>query len=46
MVVYKLHYFNLTGLGEAIRFLFKYGGIDFEDIRYEITEWEDNKNSK
>ncbi|KAG5668485.1 hypothetical protein PVAND_016424 [Polypedilum vanderplanki] len=43
MVVYKLHYFNLTGLGEPIRFLFHYGGIDFEDVRYEMNEWVDLK---
>ncbi|XP_012264442.2 uncharacterized protein LOC105690872 [Athalia rosae] len=35
MSTYKLTYFNFTGLGEPIRFLLNYGGVDFEDIRLE-----------
>lgn len=36
---YKLTYFNTRGLAEATRFLFKYGGIDFEDNRITKEEW-------
>ena len=46
MSVYKLHYFNITALGEPIRFLFHYGGINFEDIRYEAENWPEAKKSK
>ncbi|XP_070495369.1 uncharacterized protein [Chironomus tepperi] len=45
MPVYKLHYFNITGLGEPIRFLFKYGGIEFEDIRYDAEAWPEAKKN-
>ncbi|CAH1101308.1 unnamed protein product [Psylliodes chrysocephalus] len=36
---YKLIYFNFTGRGEPIRMLLTYGGIPFEDIRFEVDEW-------
>lgn len=39
MSSYKIHYFNFRGRGEAIRFLLSYGGIEFEDIRFEEDEW-------
>jgi glutathione S-transferase len=45
-MVYKLHYFNLAALAEPIRFLLKYGGIEFEDIRFESEDWPKLKNSK
>lgn len=45
MPQYKLHYFNLTALGEPIRFLLAYGKADWEDIRYEAAEWEKVKSS-
>ncbi|RZC36261.1 GST N domain containing protein [Asbolus verrucosus] len=36
---YKLTYFNGRGAAEPIRFLFKYGNIDFEDVRVEQDQW-------
>ncbi|KZC09848.1 PREDICTED: glutathione S-transferase-like [Dufourea novaeangliae] len=40
MPTYKLYYFHFTALGEPIRFLFNYGGVEFEDYRCELTdEW-------
>ncbi|XP_074037126.1 glutathione S-transferase [Leptinotarsa decemlineata] len=36
---YKLTYFNVTALGEPIRFLLSYGGLDFEDVRVEFEQW-------
>lgn len=38
---YKLYYFKAKALGEPIRMLFAYGGIKYEDIRYErfTDEW-------
>jgi hypothetical protein len=36
---YKLSYFNVKALGEPIRFLLSYGGVEFEDHRFEGDEW-------
>ncbi|KAF5279388.1 hypothetical protein FQA39_LY05498 [Lamprigera yunnana] len=36
---YKLTYFPTTGVAEPIRFLFSYGKLEFEDIRFEIDDW-------
>lgn len=43
--MYKLTYFNVTALGEPIRMLFNYGGIAFEDDRFEIEQWPEIKPS-
>jgi len=45
MAEYKLTYFSLRGLAEPIRFLLKYGGIAFEDKRFEREEWPQVKSS-
>lgn len=43
---YKLTYFNVTALGEPIRYLFAYGNIKYEDIRFQREEWPTLKDSK
>lgn len=43
---YKLSYFSITALGEPIRFLFSYAGIEFEDNRIEYEQWPQIKPSK
>lgn len=43
---YKVTYFNITALGEPIRFLLSYGGIEFEDCRVEMEQWPQIKPSK
>ncbi|CAG4969838.1 unnamed protein product [Parnassius apollo] len=39
----KLHYFNINGLGESIRYLLHYAGEKFEDIQYDFKSWPDKK---
>nr|QWV59559.1 glutathione S-transferase sigma 2 [Lasioderma serricorne] len=36
---YKLTYFPVKALGEPIRFLLRYGGIEFEDFRFDRENW-------
>jgi glutathione S-transferase len=45
MSTYKLTYFNITGLGEPIRFLLSQSGIKFEDVRIEFEDWPKLKSS-
>nr|UEN71123.1 glutathione S transferase-S5 [Glyphodes pyloalis] len=35
----KLQYFNVNGLGEPIRYILYYGGLKFEDLRYDYKSW-------
>ncbi|XP_003703956.1 glutathione S-transferase S1 [Megachile rotundata] len=39
MPSYKLTYFNVSGLGEPIRFILHQSGIPFEDKRLTFEEW-------
>lgn len=36
---YHLTYFDLTGLGEPIRMLLHYGGMEFTETRVLRQEW-------
>lgn len=36
---YTLFYFNVKALAEPLRFLFAYGGIEYEDVRVTRDEW-------
>ncbi|XP_071454226.1 glutathione S-transferase-like [Hetaerina americana] len=42
---YKMTYFDIRGLGEPIRYLLAYGGIEYEDKRIAFEEWPAMKNS-
>jgi len=42
---YKLTYFTVKGLGEAIRYLFAYADVDFEDKRIAQDDWPAVKES-
>uniref|UniRef100_A0AC35U2E4 Glutathione S-transferase n=1 Tax=Rhabditophanes sp. KR3021 TaxID=114890 RepID=A0AC35U2E4_9BILA len=39
MVHYKLTYFVGRGYGEPARLMFRYAGIEFEDVRLEFDDW-------
>ena len=43
---YKVYYFNFRGLAEPIRFMLKYNGTEFEDVRIERENWPEWKDSK
>ena len=42
---YKLHYFNLKGRAELARLILKQSGVEFEDVRFERSEWPALKSS-
>lgn len=46
MPKYKLTYFNFIALGEPIRFILTFAGVDFEDNRIEWSQWPEIKMSK
>lgn len=46
MPQYKLHYFNLRGRAELARLIFAQAGVEFEDVRFERSEWPSIKASK
>ncbi|XP_038079039.1 hematopoietic prostaglandin D synthase-like [Patiria miniata] len=39
MVKYVLHYFKANVRAESIRLAFKLGGVDFEEVNFEMSEW-------
>ncbi|XP_058796255.1 glutathione S-transferase-like [Phymastichus coffea] len=39
MTAYKFTYFNAKALGESIRMLFHYGGVEFVDDRVNFEDW-------
>ncbi|KAL7015378.1 hypothetical protein ACKWTF_016417 [Chironomus riparius] len=41
---YKVYYFNFRGLAEPIRFMLKYNGTEFEDVRIERENWPEWKD--
>lgn len=43
---FKLTYFNVKALAEPTRYLFAYGGIEYEDVRINEEEWAALKPSK
>jgi hypothetical protein len=43
---YKFIYFNSKALGEPIRWLFAFGGIEYEDFRFKSEEWPQIKPCK
>ena len=40
---YKLVYFNARGRAELARLIFHAAGQQFEDSRFEISEWPEHK---
>lgn len=43
---YKLTYFPVKALAEPIRFLLSYGGVEFEDDRFNRDDWPKIKPSE
>ncbi|KAI6234778.1 hypothetical protein M3Y99_00767700 [Aphelenchoides fujianensis] len=43
MVAYKLNYFNGRGIAEPARLLFAFAGVPFEDVRYELPDFPEEK---
>lgn len=44
MPQYKLTYFDFRAIGEPLRLLFAYGGIDYVDNRLKYEDWPKLKN--
>ncbi|KAI1708450.1 putative glutathione S-transferase 5 [Ditylenchus destructor] len=44
MVQYKLHYFDVRGMGEPIRLIFAFANEPFEDIRFTMDNWPNLKS--
>lgn len=46
MDTYKLTYFNLRGVAEPIRLMFKYANVEFEDVQIDYKKWNDVKKGE
>lgn len=46
MPSYKLTYFPVKALAEPIRFILSYGGVEFEDDRFDRNDWPKIKPSE
>nr|QST14964.1 GSTsigma1e protein [Diaphanosoma celebensis] len=44
MPTYKLHYFNMRARGELSRLIFAHANVPYEDCRYEMSEWAEQKS--
>lgn len=44
MVKYKLYYFPIRGRAEAIRLVFAYAGVEYEDVRIPMDQWPQHKS--
>lgn len=43
---YKLTYFNLRGIGEPIRMLFKYAEVSFDEVQINAGDWYEVKKGR
>ena len=41
----KVHYFDIYGRGEILRFILSHNKIHYEDIRYDFSSWIELKNT-
>lgn len=46
MVHYKLVYFNARGRAEIARLMLAEAGVDYEDYRFDFSQWPAEKESK
>ncbi len=46
MDIYKLTYFNLRGVAEPIRLIFKYANVALEDVQIDCKKWNDVKKGE
>ena len=46
MVHYKLVYFNARGRAEIARLMFAEAGVEYEDYRFEFSQWPAEKESE
>lgn len=44
MPAYKLHYFSSRGMGETIRQIFAVAKQDYEDVRYQLADFQQHKD--
>lgn len=44
VVKYRFFHFNLRGRGEVIRMIFAAAEQEYEDVRFEVSEWSEYKS--